>query len=416
MKRTLRSGFTLIELLVVIAIIGILAGLLLPAIQQAREAARRMNCTSNIRQLGLAMMNYEQTFKQLVRLSSPWGLGSTVKGTGNTGDYRYSGIVGLMPFVEQAALYTNMQNGMIAKVNTDTKIFGPYGVAYTGTIPAGSNATPAGNQNPWDRDYPPLRTQVPIMKCPSDPSQIQSNSLWNTGRTNYAFSMGDGCIGQKNGNQDREQVRGAFQRILAYGLQSITDGGSNTVMFAERATPESQAAKTAGSGFTAINARVQGRQNYQLAFQADNKGLDPIACKQKAIGGVYTGSQALWDNAGMRWLDFLPAFTGVSTIIAPNGGACTPTDDAYGEGDGLYTADSYHFGGVNVVLFDGSSQFMSDSVATENTQGNAQPADYYPPGRNVQTSTPNWYGPSPFGVWGAMGSRNGGESTLQAGQ
>ena len=405
----------MIELLVVIAIIGILAGLLLPAIQQAREAARRMNCTSNIRQLGLAMMNYEQSFRQLVSLNSPWGRArSTAQYTINY--YRFTGMIGLLPFIEQAPLYTNIHNGMIARVNGQNLVFGPYGSEFLGTVPAGSNATAAAPQNPWDTQYPPNRTQIPILKCPSDPSQVQSNSLNNRGRTNYGFSLGDGQIGQRSEGLETETTRGCFQQNFAFGLQSVTDGTSNTVMFGELATPESLANAIQNKGFTANNARIQGRRNYQLSWQADMKGLDVNVCKQKAVGGIYTGAQPLWDNSGVKWVDTLPCYTAMSTIIGPNGAGCTPTNQGFGEGDGIYTGGSYHFGGINVVLFDGSSQLISDSISTENTNASQTEADYYSPGRTGTTSTPNWYGPSPFGVWGAMGTRSGGESTLQAGQ
>jgi prepilin-type N-terminal cleavage/methylation domain-containing protein len=120
MRRLRSKGFTLVELLVVIAIIGILVGLLLPAVQAAREAARRMSCSNNIRQVGLALLNYESAFKIL-----PAAIMGPARRTGSNawwadGDDnvsrafigRYSLLVGILPYVEQQTLYNQIQNGI----------------------------------------------------------------------------------------------------------------------------------------------------------------------------------------------------------------------------------------------------------------------------------------------------------------
>jgi prepilin-type N-terminal cleavage/methylation domain-containing protein len=93
-----RQAFTLVELLVVIAIIGILIALLLPAVQAAREAARRSQCTNNLKQMGLALHNYNDTHKSFPQNQHRWGIGVTT-------DRWFSGIIGMLPYVEQAPLY-----------------------------------------------------------------------------------------------------------------------------------------------------------------------------------------------------------------------------------------------------------------------------------------------------------------------
>ncbi len=125
MKRSFRRGFTLVELLVVIAIIGILAGLLLPAINQAREAARKMSCSSNIRQLALASMEYEQSFKRLVAYDSQWGMQNQAMGMPQVRDPRWSGFIALLPFLDEGPLYNAIHTGMQARVDGTNRSWGP---------------------------------------------------------------------------------------------------------------------------------------------------------------------------------------------------------------------------------------------------------------------------------------------------
>ena len=435
MRRTLRRGFTIIELLVVIAIIGILAGLLLPAINQAREAARRISCNSNIRQMGLALLTYDEKYRRFPTSNSPWGARNVAaEGEANAARRpneswraeRYSGIVGLLPFMDQQPLYEKIHNGMIAKAegpggDYGPWYFGPYGFTRNGAPPmtgtgyANIKAWPDNEQDlyPWDYAYPPNRTQVGLLKCPSDPTRTTGHA-----RINYGFCYADGIVGQNGGSRDNAQVRGCFQKFLPFSTSSVTDGGSNTIAFGELGNPASNDVGFFGTAkVTLIDAQVQGRTHYELPLQDENKalGIDVLACQKKAVAGRYVGQQTLASNRGQRWLDQLTCFTGFNTIIGPNGAACTPSNKDWGEGDGIYTASSYHYGGAHVVMFDGRTVFISDSINVSDPMGSgSDTSTYYAPGHNGGTTTGNWSAPSPFGVWGALGTARAGESTIEA--
>lgn len=196
-------GFTLIELLVVIAIIAVLIALLLPAVQQAREAARRTQCKNNLKQLGLALHNYHDTFNTF----TPRATGSDCPG-GSGGNCQWkSGFVGLLPFFEQAPLFQKIAAG--------------------GQMENG-NTYPPGGPTPWDGGYPPWRQQLTMLVCPSDVSPSQSS--FGIGVTNYMFSVGDSI---RFGHWERTG-RGLFPQVRGTRFGDITDGTSNTIAMGER--------------------------------------------------------------------------------------------------------------------------------------------------------------------------------------
>ena len=198
-KRIIRRlGFTLVELLVVIAIIGILVGLLLPAVQAAREAARRMQCSNNIKQTSLAVLNYESTFKRLPAMQC--GSGAVHPGTIHGPGQRFamSGHYALLPFIEQQAAYQQFE---------------------------------AVNWNPWEDGTPARKianeTRVPHLNCPSAAGDSEPTNINRTrGLSSYGYCAGDNyAAGQTfNGTtQERDVVtmavtksairnRGAFGR------------------------------------------------------------------------------------------------------------------------------------------------------------------------------------------------------------
>ena len=245
-----RNGFTLVELLVVIAIIGILVGLLLPAVQAAREAARRMSCSNNFKQIGLAIHNYHSAYKQMPRhgtgttqnvvnyLGSSGDSGGTTDGSGNGGGNngsRLSMLVGLLPFIEQQALWEQISN--------------PSNQKTSGNLATGQSWNPMGPL-PEQSEYKPWVTNVPGFRCPSDPGE----GLPGLGRTNYGASLGDSVDYQNDSvfrapppafiwrqdssqaQRDRASSRGAFSMRVDRKFRDVLDGLSNTIAAGEMKT------------------------------------------------------------------------------------------------------------------------------------------------------------------------------------
>lgn len=217
-----RHAFTLVELLVVIAIIGVLVGLLLPAVQSAREAARRMSCSNNMKQFGLALHNYHGAFQKFPSRQGGTGWQNAISNGMNGGAN-----MRILAYLEQTALYEQFSNPLTHNGVT----FQPWG-----PIPS----TPADT-------YPPYGVQVPTFACPSSlPSSIPG---WNC-YTNYGYSAGDSAhaapqhTSPNNVNIDthpnslnaRNNVRGLFGFYTDRKFRDITDGTSNTIAMGEIAT------------------------------------------------------------------------------------------------------------------------------------------------------------------------------------
>jgi len=429
MKRTFKRGFTLVELLVVIAIIGILAGLLLPAIQQAREAARRMSCSSNIRQYGIALLNYEYSYKLLPPLAAGFGRGNPAAGTtnnlaGSVGGW--GGIIGLLPMMEQQSVYNKIDSGFRQRIGSSAVVeeVGPYGQI----LVAGNPPTPTQNwHQPWSGNYSPNRTQVGFMRCPSDPGRLNPSNAGSLARNNYLFCLGDGVRGADNGDPNQDSTRGAFPRAMQLTLASVTDGTSNTMMFGEIASAGSS---NGISHQIAVNPKVQGLAIEAIPIQPSPgsggfmfNAPNVLLCKASVRGGIYPtigNGTRFTSTSGMSWLRAGTAWNGYHAILGPNSASCYSGSGPSGAqwpgeaSDTIRTAGSYHFGGAHIVTFDNSVKFVPNEIDTSNSQPGALPADYYPPGRawngsNAWDQTINWNSPSPFGVWGALGTRGVGD-------
>ena len=353
-------GFTLVELLVVIAIIGILIALLLPAVQAAREAARRMQCTNHLKQIGLALHTYHDAYNSL-----PVGVGGPLAAWDM---HLFGGLLGVLPFMEQMALYELWVKAFNDTPDTPSALGG--GITYKSIAP-----DHGGIQN---------QSRISMFNCPSDPN-TNSTSEWNGDMKsgyNYVMNFGD-CMVWFEARQ-ATKTRGPFGHIVYETLASAVDGTSNTAAYSERARSVGQYDKRVKGGNAVLPDDGSFRWNPQLCKQA----VDPTN-RTLVIGD---GS---WTFNGQWYADGRPNNAGFRTILPPNSPSCTSGDWCYA----IITASSFHTGGVNVVALDGSVSFVSETIGTGNLNhgcGQEEIRD-----RGII---------SPFGVWGAFGSMNGGES------
>lgn len=344
-RRTIRRGFSLKTLLVVIAIIAVALAFLLPAVQRAREEARRMQCMGHFKGLILAVHNFHDTFGQL-----PSAMGGT-KGAANQG--RLSGLVDLLPMIEQSALYEVIQKG-------DT-----------------AGGIPPGGAVPWDKTYPPWQVRQEYLECPT--ADDPRNGFQPT---NYAFCIGDVAVDI----HQLPKLRGAFAPGLNGRFKDITDGLSNTIAIAEIGTAQHRAVP--GQYVVDLPANI-------LTDPAI--GLRTLQSNQRS----YRSDAALHPyGRGYHWADGAAGPGLVNTILPPNSPSCAVGGKE--AVDGIYSAGSYHPAGMNVALCDGSVMRITSDVDCGDSAAAPPIAEDYAD----QTLA------SPFGIWGALGSIDGGEKVF----
>ncbi|MCU0978923.1 MAG: DUF1559 domain-containing protein [Pirellulaceae bacterium] len=353
-----QRAFTLVELLVVIAIIGILVALLLPAIQAAREAARRTQCNNNLKQIGVALHNYHDVYKSFVYMKGGTaGYGHTSRLDGNY--LRRSGMVSLLPFMEQGPLYDLIEGG----------------------DPTTTPPVPKGGAAPWSA-WTGYNQTIASLRCPTDPGINPAKGVCS-----YAFCRGDFLGTNAATGRDSTDNNGIFAALETYGFRDVVDGSSNTIAFSERVM--------ASFG---INGKASPRIQEGTLTSVANITTNPGACLAATAtitnGTHYTTWSLVKGKFSSTWCDGQPENVAFHTVLAPNAPSCTNNNNGNSDSDvAALTASSYHPGGVHCLLADGAVRFVTNSIDTGNL--------------GVATSLGM---PSPYGVWGALGTRRGGES------
>ncbi len=387
------GGFTLVELLVVIAIIGVLVGLLLPAVQAAREAARRMSCGNNFKQIGLAMHNYHAAFNKLPKGSGGTGDDSSSKETTNR--LRTSALVPILPFMEQNALWEQFANPW-SDGGTPPNIVPPMGFV------------PWNNDGALDDDsitYIPYLTQVTTYRCPSDPVVHLGQA-----QTNYAVCYGDGLrhVGANwkraypGVTQDDGSKRGVFVRDGLFGFRDILDGLSNTIMAGEIVVGDGGDGLIKGHFSQFGSSILPGNVLANPSLVKSGPHIDPS--RPQFFSDAVRANPALFDPRGRRWADGHFSMTGFTTTLSPN--SPSYRNDTYNHFSGLMSAGSHHQGGAHILMSDGAVKFVTDSIDTGNSQASSPSSRglFYTPEGSA----------SPYGLWGALGTRGNKEVIDQA--
>ena len=365
-----RAAFTLVELLVVIAIIGTLVGLLLPAVQSARETARRFSCANNLKQFGVAMHNYHD-----VKGFLPYGCGgpdwSDFGRTNPDTGGGFSGFVAMLPFCEESTLY---------------------------------DAIMATNNRPDPGQKTEYRRQVPVGLCPSDFTTM-SKLATEAGRSNYLLCTGDkvvqllceeGAVCASSGSTPVGVGRGLFgydSGSKGVRFKDVTDGLSKTIALAEYcfsnlytdASNNRRVVNDAYATYSSSDDSTERSPRNCRAAYLGNDGYSPAANGREYIvpgSNMYAGRVILFN-----------------TMLRPNSAVCVNRNNLTTEEwqRGVIPPRSRHPGGVQVMFGDGAVAWVADTIDNGTAdslslQGSAGPS-----------------GVSIAGVWGGLGTRNDGK-------
>jgi len=333
MRFTSRRGFTLIELLVVIAIIGVLIALLLPAVQSAREAARRAQCTNNLKQIGVALHNYHSVHN-VFTMAGTRGICEVDTGVSHSWN-NWSAHALMLPFLEQEPMYD--------AINFDLAPF------YFSLCPVGTSANSTI-----------FNTRVATYFCPSD------GEAGRTHTNNY-----HGCTGASSTNF--APGSGIFEPLEAYGVQDVRDGTTNTVAFSEALVgdgdPFAHDVSLRGNRRNSVTG-VEGIPSGAIQVNVFNNPDAVMGALQACTETWLNGSGPNYANTrGFRWGWATPGNSLFDTVVPPNsqeyqwstcrfGCAGCNTDATH-----FTNANSNHPGGVNVAFADGSVKFIKSSIA-----------------------------------------------------
>lgn len=314
-----RYGFTLVELLAVIAVIGVLTALLLPAVQAAREAARRSNCTNNLKQLALACQEYHAAHGQF-----PMGSARVVGRPAIV----WSAHARLLPYLDQMAVYEQIDFAQAAGTPTNLQA---------------------------------TQTHIPVILCPSDWGNRMTGLGGNAhfkwqrhGRTNYKACGGSDTGRWLNGYQGPEKNNGMFAAQQPVRIADITDGAIHTALFSEAVLGDgdNQLVESPGDWFAVSGGDLSTDDLYQRCVAMDTT--------------IMIGSSRQESGQGLNWGYGNYTMTRYNHVAPPNNRSCTSSSSSMVGSINFHgsatTASSRHPGSVNLALADGGVRFVNDSI------------------------------------------------------
>jgi prepilin-type N-terminal cleavage/methylation domain-containing protein/prepilin-type processing-associated H-X9-DG protein len=346
-----RLGFTLIELLVVIAIIAVLIALLLPAVQSAREAARRIQCTNNLKQIGLGLHNYHSSIGVFPLGVSRYGLITAYEWDS------WSGHALMLGALEQTTLYN------AANFSLGNNMPNSYGYYANSTVTS---------------------TRISVYLCPSDANagSLQvlrtADNRTDTLDVSYLASAGTTTNSPNNtaptNTWATQGSTGLFWWYTSYGIQNVTDGTSNTVAYSEGLVSNfggSNAGATDNAGMstsyggtstTGVSAAGGAAQQYDA-----NQNPAAVIAGLQACTTAIQNRTGLNNTRGIFWEVGSLGMTMFNTIAPPNStvynwGDCRFTTGGYPNDATFSNANSNHSGGCNVLMADGSVHFIKSSI------------------------------------------------------
>jgi len=346
-------GFTLIELLVVIAIIAVLIGLLLPAVQAAREAARRAQCTNNLKQIGLALHNYIDANLAVPPVTcdprNPGGGGDLGAALGDFAQFpyqNYSPLARLLPYLELNPVYNSINLNMPVRWG-------------------GWSPDPSGPVGAFQMTA--ITTQIATFLCPSDTNPGSVTPLVFNGQSKvpgaFSYPFNTGLDRVTNG----WNVYGPYYVGTDWGevyptvtIAGFTDGMSNTAIFSEWVKGPGMTPGPNGLGMVYVGADANDISNKSGPFAGT---VGPAATSRVEAQVCQASTTQQWGEKGSWWI-----YGGTSIYshtITPNQKACDHLDDSHQDVRGSVTsvnASSLHPGGVNVLMGDGSVRFVKSTV------------------------------------------------------